>query len=205
MTGKENCEENFVSAINKNNSNKGEKSMTKKFSKKELERLGCSKEEIKLIMDYQKRFPIILNNEDNIEKFCIDARSLYKEIIQSDDMSNFSRWMKRALKNYRFEENLDFIMVRPIGLTKEFAQGGDTRSVDYTLSVDMAKQLAMVDKKDSGFIARKYFILMERIVKDNKDWLDTRNPERKDKTMFVDLEIEEIIQKYLIEEEQARK
>ena len=154
--------------------------MTKKFSKKELERLGCSKEEIKLIMDYQKRFPIILNNEDNIEKFCIDARSLYKEIIQSDDMSHFSRWIKRALKNYKFEENLDFIMVSPIGRTKEFAQGGDTRSVDYTLSVDMAKQLAMVDKKDSGFIARKYFILMERIVKENKDWLDTRKPERKE-------------------------
>lgn len=154
--------------------------MVQKFTKKELERLGCTQEEIDLVMTYQKRFPIILDNEDNIEKFCINARDLYKDIIQSDDMSNFSRWMKRALKNYRFEENLDFIMVSPIGRTKEFAQGGDTRSVDYTLSVDMAKQLAMVDKKESGFIARKYFILMERIVKANKEWLEVRYPERKE-------------------------
>ena len=44
----------------------------------------------------------------------------------------------------------------------------------------MAKQLAMVDKKESGFIARKYFILMERIVKDNKEWLEIRYPERKE-------------------------
>lgn len=44
----------------------------------------------------------------------------------------------------------------------------------------MAKQLAMIDKKESGFIARRYFILMERIAKDHKDWLETRNPERKD-------------------------
>ena len=154
--------------------------MVQKFSKKELERLGCTPDEIDLVMTYQKRFPIILDNEDNIEKFCINARDLYKDIIQSDDMSNFSRWMKRALKNYRIEENLDFIMVSPIGRTKEFAQGGDTRSVDYTLSIDMAKQLAMVDKKESGFIARKYFILMERIVKDNKEWLEIRYPERKE-------------------------
>lgn len=60
------------------------------------------------------------DNEDNIEKFCIDARDLYKDIIQSDDTSHFSRWMKRALKNYHFEENLDFIMIRPIGLTRVF-------------------------------------------------------------------------------------
>lgn len=42
----------------------------------------------------------------------------------------------------------------------------------------MAKQLAMIDKKESGFIARKYFILMEKIVADNKDWLAIRDPEK---------------------------
>ena len=78
--------------------------MNKKFTKKELQRLKCTDKEIELVMEYQRRFPIILDNEDNIEKFCIDARELYKNIIQSDDMSHFSRWMKRAIKNYRFEE-----------------------------------------------------------------------------------------------------
>lgn len=154
--------------------------MNKKFTKKELQRLKCTDEEIELVMEYQRRFPIILDNEDNIEKFCIDARELYKNIIQSDDMSNFSRWMKRAIKNYRFEENVDFSLISPIGRIKEFARGGDVKSINYTLTIDMAKQLAIVDKKESGFVARKYFILMEQIVKDNKDWLDTRMPERKE-------------------------
>ena len=154
--------------------------MNKKFTKKELQRLKCTDEEIDLVMEYQRRFPIILDNEDNIEKFCIDARELYKNIIQSDDMSNFSRWMKRAIKNYRFEENVDFSLIRPIGLIKSFASGGDVKSVNYTLTIDMAKQLAMIDKKESGFVARRYFILMEQIVKDNKDWLGTRMPERKE-------------------------
>ena len=76
--------------------------MITKFSRKELERIGRNEEEIELVMKYQKRFPIILDNEDNIEKFCIDARMLYKEIIQSDDTSHFSRWIKRAIKNYGF-------------------------------------------------------------------------------------------------------
>ena len=155
--------------------------MNKKFTKKELQRLKCTDEEIDLVMEYQRRFPIILDNEDNnIEKFCIDARELYKNIIQSDDMSHFSRWMKRAIKNYRFEENIDFSLIRPIGLIKEFAKGGDVKSINYSLTIDMAKQLAIVDKKESGFVARRYFILMEQIVKDNKDWLDTRMPERKE-------------------------
>lgn len=48
--------------------------MVTKFSKKELERIGRTDDEIELVMKYQKRFPIILDNEDNIEKFCIDAR-----------------------------------------------------------------------------------------------------------------------------------
>lgn len=152
--------------------------MVTKFSKKELERIGCGEDEIELVMKYQKRFPIILDNEDNIEKFCIDARMLYKEIIQSDDMSNFSRWIKRAIKNYGFIESVDFSMISPIGRIKEFAKGGDVKSKTYTLTVDMAKQLAMIDKRESGFIARRYFILMEKIVADNKDWLAIRDPEK---------------------------
>lgn len=154
--------------------------MQTKFSRKELERLNCSPEEIALVMDYQKRFPIILDNEDNIEKFCINARDLYKEIIQSDDTSNFSRWIKRAIKNYGFTENVDFSMVSPIGRIKEFASGGDTRSVNYTLSVDMSKQLGMIDKKEAGFLTRRYFILMEDIVARNKEWLSIRDPEKEE-------------------------
>lgn len=157
--------------------------MIQKFNKKELQRLGCTEEEIVLVLKYQKRFPIILNNDDNIEKFCINAKDLYKEIIQSENISNFSRWIKRAIKNYGFIENVDFSTISPIGRIVEkstFARGGDIKSITYILSVDMSKQLTMIDKKESGFIARRYFILMERIVKDNKDWLDTRNPERKE-------------------------
>jgi len=152
--------------------------MIQKFNKKELQRLGCTDEEINLVMTYQRKFPILLDNEDNIEKFCIDARQLWNEL--DCPQGQFNKWVERKFKPYGFVENTDFIMVGQNCPIKHFAQGGDTRSVNYSLTIDMSKQLAMIDKKESGFIARRYFILMERIVKDNKDWLDTRNPERKE-------------------------
>ena len=149
--------------------------MVTKFTRKELQRICCNDDEIKLIMDYQKRFPIILDNEDNIEKFCIDARQLWEEL--ECPQGQFNKWVERKFKPYGFVENVDFTA---FGQKCPTANGGYTISKEYPLSVDMAKQLAMIDKKESGFIARRYFILMERIAKDHKDWLETRNPERKD-------------------------
>lgn len=149
--------------------------MVQKFSKKELQRLGCTDDEIKLIMEYQKRFPIILDNEENIEKFCVDARQLWTEL--ECPQGQFNKWTDRKFKPYGFIENVDFTA---FGQNCPTANGGYVVSKEYNLSIDMAKQLAMIDKKESGFIARKYFILMERIVKDNKDWMNTRNPERKE-------------------------
>ena len=54
--------------------------MIQKFSKKELERLGCSEEEVTLVMKCQKKFPIILDNESDTKGFCIDARVLHEQL-----------------------------------------------------------------------------------------------------------------------------
>lgn len=148
--------------------------MVQKFNKKELQRLGCTEEEINLVMTYQRKFPILLDNEDNIEKFCINARQLWNEL--DCPQGQFNKWTERKFKPYGFIENVDF---KPFRQNSPKPQGGRPEK-DYILTMDMSKQLAMIDKKESGFIARKYFILMERIVKDNKDWLNIRNPERKE-------------------------
>lgn len=150
--------------------------MNQKFSKKELERLGCTEEEIKLVMDYQKKLPIIVDN-DQIEHFCIYARDLHEQLKVG---KHFTDWFYRRVKSYKFLENVDFSMVSPNGEIKEFGEGGDTRSKNYYITMDMAKQLSMLEKTDIGNLARRYYILMEKLVKDNKDWWTTRNPERKE-------------------------
>ena len=70
--------------------------MIQKFSRKELQRLGCSEEEIDLVMKYQKKFPIILDNEDNMEKFCIDAKKLWNEL--DCPQGQFNKWVERKFK-----------------------------------------------------------------------------------------------------------
>ena len=60
-------------------------------------------------MDYQKRFPIILDNEDNIEKFCIDARQLWEEL--ECPQVQFNKWVERKFKPYGFVEKRRFYCI----------------------------------------------------------------------------------------------
>ena len=160
--------------------------MNQKFSKKELERLGCNQEEIKLVMDYQKKLPVIVDN-DEIERFCVDARALH---IQLSIGKDFSTWIKSRISKYNFQENNDYI----IQFKSDVPNYGDTDftnfspnqlsrmgiRIEYSLTTNMAKELCLVERSESGNLARKYFVLMEDIVKRNKDWWSTRNPERKE-------------------------
>lgn len=146
--------------------------MNQKFRKKELERLGCTEEEIKLVMEYQRKLPIIVDNMQ-INKFCVDARTLHAQL---ESKKKFSEWIKGRIKTYNFVETLDFTKVAPNQETCKF--GGDTRSENYSLTLDMAKQLAMVEKTESGKNTRTYFILLEELIHRNKDWWDVRNPQR---------------------------
>ncbi len=156
------------------------------FKKKELERLGCTEEEIKLVTDYQKKLPV-LNKNDDTEVFCIDARTLHTQLNVG---KHFSDWLKIRIKAYSFLENIDFIMVSPNSEIKGFAIGGDTRSKNYLLTISMAENLALVEKTKIGQIVRNYFRLMRTIVKRNKDWWAVRDPEKEEyKKMSKDIDL----------------
>ena len=91
----------------------------------------------------------------------VNARDLHAFLGVGKDFSN---WMKDRIQQYGFVENQDFVIGSPV-LANQSARGGDRRSKDYHLTLDMAKELAMVERNDKGREARRYFIECEKALK----------------------------------------
>lgn len=145
--------------------------MSNFFTKKELLRLGCTDDEIKLVMQYQKKLPILVENE-NDDDFCINAKDLHKQLAVK---KKFSDWFKTRVKSYRFIENTDYITT---SLKREIANNGYRYVDEYIITIAMAENLAMVERTDIGEVVRNYFRLMRDIVRNNQDWWTSRNVER---------------------------
>lgn len=65
---------------------------------------------------------------------------------------------------YGFAENVDFtVMVKNVH--DDTAFGGHRVITDHALSLDMAKELSMIQRTDKGKQARQYFIEMEKRAK----------------------------------------
>ena len=78
--------------------------------------------------------------------------------------TRFNDWLSRRIEEYEFVEGKDFVLITQNRVIK--GRGGDRRSVEYFLSLDMAKELAMVEKTEKGKEARRYFIKCERKLKE---------------------------------------
>jgi phage anti-repressor protein len=90
-----------------------------------------------------------------VKKNGVSAYTLYQFL---EIESNFSTWFKRRVTDYGFKTGLDFIPFL------EQSDGGRPRE-DFILSVDMAKELAMVEKTEKGRMVRKYLIEVENKYK----------------------------------------
>lgn len=65
----------------------------------------------------------------------------------------YNDWFTR-MREYGFEENVDFISFTE----KAVKPQGGRPSTDHQLTLDMAKQLAMLQRNEKGMQARKYFM-----------------------------------------------
>lgn len=68
----------------------------------------------------------------------------------------FTDWMKRRIATYQFSQDIDFTVLI-------FGEGS-TKTTEYYVTMDMAKQLAMVERTMKGREAREYFIECERVA-----------------------------------------
>lgn len=86
------------------------------------------------------------------ESIFVSANLLHKKLkVQSI----FANWIKRRIGEYGFNQGQDFFP------NLEKSSGG-RRSTDYLLTLDMAKELAMVERNEVGRNIRRYFIEKEK-------------------------------------------
>ena len=92
-------------------------------------------------------------------KRAVNARELHQFLESKQDFSN---WIKNRIEKYDFVENQDYCSFNKI-IEREI---GATSRIEYALSVDMAKELSMVENNEKGRLARKYFIECEKIARE---------------------------------------
>ena len=73
---------------------------------------------------------------------------------------DFTNWMKQMI-GYGFNEHADYEVYAKNG---ENPSGGRP-SIDYSMTIDMAKEICMIQRTDKGKQARQYFIECEKRLK----------------------------------------
>jgi phage anti-repressor protein len=95
----------------------------------------------------------IVENEDGDST--VSARDLY---IFLEVKKDFTSWCKHMF-TYGFVENTDYCLLPRFG--EQSGRGGHNK-IDYALTINTAKEIAMVQRTDRGKEARQYFIECER-------------------------------------------
>ncbi len=103
--------------------------------------------------------PVFVGQIGGVSCNVCNARDLHAFLEVGRDFTN---WIKDRIEKYQFVENQDFTIDTPNLANQKLGRGGDRRSVAYLLTLDMAKELSMVENNDKGRIARRYFIECEK-------------------------------------------
>ncbi|MGZ7361963.1 phage antirepressor KilAC domain-containing protein [Streptococcus pyogenes] len=85
----------------------------------------------------------------------VSGRDLHKVL---EIKTQYTKWLER-MSEYGFVENEDFMAISQKRLT---AQGNQTEYTDHILKLDMAKEIAMLQRNEKSKQVRKYFIQIEK-------------------------------------------
>lgn len=97
------------------------------------------------------------NYNADTDRVTVLGRELHKALgIETQ----YTKWFQRMCE-YGFTENEDYIAISQKRLT---AQGNTTTYIDHQITIDMAKELCMIQRSEKGKMFRQYFIEVE------KDW-----------------------------------
>jgi phage anti-repressor protein len=92
--------------------------------------------------------PIVVQENNAL----VDAILLHRKLKVS---TPFHIWIKRRIEEFAFEKDKDFC-------TNLNESKGGRKATGYLLTLDMAKELAMLERNDIGRNVRRYFIAKEK-------------------------------------------
>jgi anti-repressor protein len=94
-------------------------------------------------------------------KGAVNARELH---LFLESRQNFSNWIKDRIEKYDFIEGVEYVRIlldfRGNKIIDTDVQ--QVHKIEYAITLDMAKELSMVEGNDKGKQARKYFIKREK-------------------------------------------
>lgn len=100
---------------------------------------------------------LIKVNTDDKGDVIVSGRELH-EFLESKEP--YTQWFER-MKEYGFVENVDFSVFQNF-VNDDTAFGGLRKITEHAIKLDMAKEIAMIQRNDKGKQARQYFIAVEK-------------------------------------------
>lgn len=117
------------------------------------------------------------------EKNCIDGSNLQEQVVNSRELwsaldvkTEYSHWAKRRLDDVDAVENIDYLTV--------VKKDGRQTMIDYILTMDTAKEMAMLERNEMGKRVRRYFIEADKRYREMKVIRARAKAERK---LFTDI------------------
>ncbi len=99
--------------------------------------------------------PVFTTEIGGISQLAVDARELHRFL---DVKRDYSTWIKRRIQECGLVENEDYLLTK-IG---EQLPSGTKYRFDYHLTLEVAKELSMIERNAQGRMVRKYFIECEK-------------------------------------------
>ncbi|WP_395765619.1 antA/AntB antirepressor family protein [Escherichia coli] len=99
--------------------------------------------------------PVFNGTLSNETALLVNARDLHTFL---DVGKRFASWIVERIAEYGFVENQDFMIISQV--REKIGRGRPAK--DYHLTLDTAKELAMVERNEKGRQVRRYFIECEK-------------------------------------------
>lgn len=97
--------------------------------------------------------------ENEQKEQLVNARELFEFLRGVETSTKFTDWINDKIKRYEFVEDVDFT-----SFSQKNEKGGRP-TLEYVLKIDTAKEIAMVENNEKGRQVRRYFIAVEKRVK----------------------------------------